>query len=130
MARSKRGGYRPPASPAPVSGPGALSARTDGGPGQRQPVRVAPGGPYGQRQALETQQQAAPLAVANPISCGGGGVTPSAPPAAGVFGPTQRPGEPISTGLGGGMIVPEDPDVLLRALWQVYPHPDIARLIG
>ena len=31
---SNRGGYRKPENPAPVSGPGALSERTDGGPTQ------------------------------------------------------------------------------------------------
>lgn len=51
------GGNHPPANPAPISNPGALSARTDGG----QPVRVAPGGDYGDRQALERLQQSAPM---------------------------------------------------------------------
>ncbi len=31
---AEQGGYRAPSSPAPVSGPGALSQRTDGGPTQ------------------------------------------------------------------------------------------------
>lgn len=53
------GGYRRPSSPAPVSGPGALSQRTDGGPGQ--PVRTPTGGQYGEAQALTQMQQGAPL---------------------------------------------------------------------
>jgi hypothetical protein len=30
----------------------------------------------------------------------------------------------------GGGILPNDPDVLLRELYRIYPHPDIARLLG
>jgi hypothetical protein len=26
-------------------------------------------------------------------------------------------------------IIPEDPNTLLRALYRIYPHPDIARLL-
>lgn len=57
-----RGGYRRPASPAPVSGPGPLARRTDGGPGG-QPVRAPSGGDYGDRQMLEQLQQAAPVSA-------------------------------------------------------------------
>lgn len=57
---SGHGGYRQPANPAPVSGPGRLSKRTDRG----QPVRVAPGGDYGDRQDMVALQKAAPLAQA------------------------------------------------------------------
>ena len=58
------GGYRQPSSPAPVSGPGALSKRTDGPQGGgSQPVRVPTGGTYGQGQQLQQLQQGAPLAA-------------------------------------------------------------------
>jgi len=129
-----RGGSRTPTNPAAVSGPGALSQRTDGGASQ--PIRLAPGGPYGQRQALEQTQQAAPLAAGT----GSGAPSPSAPPptpgleegfgGGGVFGPTQRPQEPANTGLTpqGGML-DEDPDMLVRYLYSLYPHPDILRLL-
>ena len=40
-----RGGYRAPSNPAPVSGPGALSQRTDGG--ATQPATYISGLPYG-----------------------------------------------------------------------------------
>ena len=53
------GGYRKPARPAPASGPGRLSKRTDGGPAQK--MRVAPGGDYGDRQQMEQLQSAAPM---------------------------------------------------------------------
>lgn len=59
-----QGGYRQPNNPAPVSGPGALSRRTDGGgPGNQQPVRVPTGGSYGDATQLQKLQQAAPLAA-------------------------------------------------------------------
>ena len=126
-----RGGKRTPANPAPVSGPGALSRRTDGGPSQ--PIRVPTGGAYGQAQALETQQQAAPLAAGRANRPGM--ATPAGPAAspASVFAPTQRPGEPPLTGVGTpqgqAQLLPPDHNALLRAIYAQYPHPDIARLL-
>lgn len=32
-------------------------------------------------------------------------------------------------GVGGPKVLPEDPDSILRFLYSIYPHPDIARLI-
>lgn len=55
-----RGGYQQPSSPAPVSGPGAMSRRTDRG----QPIRDPGGLAYGDNQELRTTQQAAPMAQA------------------------------------------------------------------
>ena len=130
-----RGGKRTPATPAPVSGPGALSARTDGGPGSAsQPIRVPTGGAYGEAKALTEQQQAAPLAVAEGSSGGGdvGDVARSQPPPPpdGIFGPTTRPGESPLTGAGQrGMSVAEDLDTFLNVLYSKFPHPAIAQLI-
>lgn len=126
-----RGGYRQPGSPAPVSGPGALSKRTDGGPGQ--PVRAPSGGAYGERQALEQMQQAAPLSA----SPGGdvGVPQPAEDVTAGLVGldaPTQMPDEPVTAGaaLGDGpgleaLGLPNAPDQDLRRLvaWlPVFEH--------
>lgn len=86
---AEHGGYRKPAHPAPVSGPGALSARTDGGP-TTQPPMVADGGAYGDRKAMEGIQSGAPLAA-----------QPQGPSPADMipFGaPTQSPGEPVTAG--------------------------------
>lgn len=95
------GGYRRPANPAPVSGPGALSQRTDGGPGSSQPVRDLPNAKYGENAAFQSAQQSAPMS--------GGGL----PDLSGIvpFGaPTQRPDEPLTAGLptgpGAGPAVP------------------------
>ncbi len=92
-----RGGYRKPANPAPVSGPGALSRRTDGGPTQgAKPIPAD--GQYGERKAMQELQQAAPMQ---------GNTIPNVPtptiaqPRAQVtnlFAPTQRPDEPITAG--------------------------------
>lgn len=127
-----RGGYRQPANPAPVSGPGALSQRTDGGPG-KQPVRAPSGGAYGDRQNLEQLQQAAPVAA----SPGGdvGTPQPVADPRAGLVGfdqPSQQPDTPVTAGAASGdgpgpeaLGLPNAPDDDLRRLvgWlPVFEH--------
>ncbi|MFC8490728.1 hypothetical protein ACFUJU_07960 [Streptomyces sp. NPDC057235] len=119
------GGYRQPSSPAPVSGPGALSKRTDGGPGQ--PVRAPSGGAYGERQALEQLQQAAPLAS----SPGGEAAAPVGDVAADLVGfgaPTQMPDEPVTAGaaMGAGpgleaLGLPSQPDEDMVRLVQWLP---------
>lgn len=120
------GGYRQPSSPAPVSGPGALSKRTDGGPGQ--PVRAPSGGAYGDRQELEQLQQGAAL------SASPGGDAASGPPVdvtAGLIGlgePSQQPDVPVTAGAAAGagpgleaLGLPNQPDEDLRRLVQYLP---------
>lgn len=97
------GGYRQPSSPAPVSGPGALSKRTDGPQGGGgQPVRVASGGKYGERQNLEQLQQSAPLSE----SPGGDvGAPEPAVDLSGLVGfdqPSQMPDVPVTAGAEAG----------------------------
>lgn len=87
-----RGGYRKPNNPAPVSGPGALSRRTDGGAGSKQAMKEIRTGKYGESKALMEQQQGAPLA-GNPAP------TPSVPKVTGLFDATQRPQEPVTAGM-------------------------------
>ena len=84
---SQQGGYQQPSNPAPVSGPGALSQRTDGGAteGMTQPQQQYSGMPYGQNKNVNDQQGSAPLA-GNPIN-----VIP-------LSSPTLKPNEPISHG--------------------------------
>ncbi len=100
-----RGGYRQPTNPAPVSGPGALSQRTDGGPGATQGARYVSGLPYGEGKELMNIQQSAPLAAAPGIEQSR---TPmaSASAAASIIpmnAPTQRPDEPITFGADAGV---------------------------
>lgn len=136
MAMTKRGGYRQPESPAPVSGPSALSQRTDGGPGNdRQPVRVATGGDYGTAQASAQQQSSAPMFAGDEGVSAPPASAPSTPPSEGpglmgAFGPTQRPGESPLAGMNPrGNAIAEDVDGFLRVMYSVFPHPGIWALM-
>ena len=100
----QQGGYRRPANPAPVSGPGKLSRRTDGGPSSKSAVQgvreMSGGGKYGERKALEEAQSGAPMAgnqmpTQSPVMS----AVPSGPPVTGLFDPSQRPNEPVTSGL-------------------------------
>lgn len=79
---SEMGGYRAPANPAPVSGPGALSQRTDG-----QPAMQLPNPAYGEQSEFQAIQQGAPM-----LQAGG------PPPPPGLLEPTRRPDEPVTAG--------------------------------
>jgi len=85
---AQQGGYRKPSNPAPISGPGALSQRTDGG--GTQPATYVPGLPYGQGQETYNNQVAAPMA-GNPI--------PQMEMPTPLMAPTARPNEPITSGV-------------------------------
>ena len=85
-----RGGYRRPEQPAPVSGPGKLSRRTDGGPFQ--PQQDLPNAAYGEQKDFQNIQQGAPMA-------GGGGQEDMPPP---LSAPTMFPNEPITSGADAG----------------------------
>jgi hypothetical protein len=91
------GGYRPPAKPAPVSGPGRLSQRTD-----RQPIATLPDTAYDEQQTFRTDQQGAPMAAA-PGGAAPGGVAPADLSSVVPLGaPTSRPGEPVTAGAAAG----------------------------
>ena len=93
------GGSRTPAKPAPVSGPGAHSKRTDGGPGQA--IRDLPDAAYGEAATFRSDQQGAALASAPSPQ-----VQPQANPLAGVVplgAPTQQPGVPVTDGADAGL---------------------------
>lgn len=127
-----RGGYQPPADPAPVGLPGALSRRTDGGPADRQPMRQLPDAAYGEQQTFRQDQQAAPMERAPGAA--------QAPPPSPVVQPadlsnvvplnadTQNPVEPVTAGaaLGEGPGVAalglgQDDDPAVRNLRDVLP---------
>ena len=95
-----QGGYRRPSSPAPVSGPGAMSRRTDG-----QGARYMSGGEYGEGQEMMDLQTSAPMSKTetrsprprSPRATAGtsdvrGELTP-------LFAPSERPDEPITAGM-------------------------------
>ena len=88
-----RGGYRKPENPAPASGPGALSQRTDGGPAQG--AKYMSGMPYGQN--TMDQQTAAPMAGRTPAPA-----MPTMEMPTPLMAPTSRPDEPITAGIDRG----------------------------
>lgn len=79
---AERGGYRAPANPAPVSGPGALSQRTD----VQSPMPL-PNPAYGEQQEFMALQGAAPMAM-----------EPTGPMPTPLTAPTDRPDEPLTAG--------------------------------
>lgn len=99
------GGYQRPTNPAPTSGPGALSRRTDGGPGSKQAARYVAGMPYGEGADFLDIQNMAPMAAAQRTpSASAEGSAPSQLAAAGgspvipLNAPTQMPGVPVTDG--------------------------------
>jgi hypothetical protein len=124
MAKNRRGGYRQPNKPAAVATPQG-GQRTDGGPGsKKQPLRRLPDADYGQNKEFVAQQQAAPLPVAN-----------NQVESPNIFAPTERPGEPVTTGLPigegvGPRALPDNTDVILQAMYQINPSSNILEIIN
>jgi hypothetical protein len=97
---NNHGGSRTPSNPAPVSGPGRLARRTDGGPQQTHAQMT--GMNYGENADYMDIQSSAPLAAApsvpttrsrNTVPTGqGAAATP-------LFSPTKRPDEPVTAGV-------------------------------
>ena len=97
------GGYRKPSNPAPVSGPGQLSRRTDGGPTQG--AKYVSGLPYGEGQEFYDLQTSAKMSASPTAQTptfpanGASGGSPSLVP---LSAPTQRPDEPVTAGADAG----------------------------
>jgi len=93
------GGPRTPSNPAPVSAPGRLSRRTDGGPQQTHADMT--GMNYGENADFNDLQSSAPMAAAPSVSNARSrntvptGQSSAATP---LFAPTQRPDEPVTAG--------------------------------
>lgn len=90
------GGKRTPSRPAPVSGPGALSRRTDG-----QTPQYVSGLPYGEGQEFVDLQSSAPMARAastTPNTRSGTAAVSGAPLPTPLGAPTERPDEPLTEG--------------------------------
>ena len=94
-----QGGYRRPENPAPVSGPGSLSRRTDG-----QGAMYMSGGEYGEGQEMMDLQNSAPMSKtetvrprsARPRAARSGGVGAGL---TSLFAPSERPDEPVTAGM-------------------------------
>lgn len=130
-----RGGYRQPNNPAPVSGPGSLSRRTDGGPIQAAKY-IPANGKYGEAKALTEMQSAAPM-QGNPVPKF---PTPDLgmPPVTPLTAPTERPTEPVTSGMpfGPGSNIPptvsmgaDEVAAQVRAAYALYPNEDLYRLV-
>lgn len=122
-----RGGYREPSSPAAVSGPGALSQRTD--------TRLDASAGYGTAQPLnDAAASLGPNAGTTPQSSGPPPGPGQPPPTEGdVFGPTNKPDEPITQGSpfgpGDGPMLPNDTYDTLRAMYDMTSDPGLLKLI-
>lgn len=133
------GGYRKPANPAPVSGPGRYARRTDGGPAQV--MSAAPNQPYGEASQQLNAQRLAPMAGKEQlpkaaIPSGGDAPQPAMMPefsGLGFDAPSTRPGEPVTHGVdigaGGGsstlnLPTPTQGTGRMTALLQRYSNAD------
>jgi hypothetical protein len=110
---AQQGGKRPVRTKSqakPVSGPGALSQRTD--------MVASNPNVYGDRKAMQETMSAAPMAKAQPI--------PTPPPITGLFAPTEQPNEPVTAGspLGAG----PGPEVLNLPARNFNPTQILSRL--
>lgn len=134
------GGYQRPSTPAAVSGQGADSARTDGGPSNpRVDLTGADAEFHGQRQQLEGMASQTGVGGGGPV--GGGPPTGTAGGAAGqsglgmdVFRASDYPDQPSTPSTPAydmaAQAIPDDPDVLLRAMYEMTRHPDVLRLLS
>lgn len=143
------GGYRKPANPAPVSGPGALSQRTDG----RQPIMDLPDAGYGDNAEFRTQQAGAALpqtqappspavgapappveaAPAPPGAGGGEQMTPPAPLTAGTSNPFQSVTAGADAGAGPGseaLNLAPPPAQKISDVISLYSQGDITGSLG
>lgn len=132
----QQGGYRRPSRPAPVSGPGAMSKRTDG-----QGPRYMAGGEYGEGQEMMELQNSAPMSKTDsraPRPRGGAAARPmpmmnESEQVTPLFSPSARPGEPITAGapFGAGAGPSETPlyqGRLTSTLAKMAPYDDTGTL--
>lgn len=100
---------------------------------RRQPIREMPAsetGGQGTRAEMEALQQAAPLpeVVDEQVATS---ERPLVPGGQNIFRPTERPDEPQTAGLvQEPQLLPDDPDMLLRQIYAVYPDPYLLRLLS
>lgn len=80
---AEHGGYRAPANPAPVSGPGALSQRTDGVPNGE-----VKGLAYGENQVVNGMASQGPMAQ-----------PPAGPSIVPLDAPSMMPDQPVTAGV-------------------------------
>ena len=89
------GGYRPTA---PQNNPANVSATGGAGQSGTQGAKYIPGLPYGEGQATMAQQQAAPMA-GTASAAPSAGLEAMLSPVTPLSAPTERPQEPLTTGM-------------------------------
>lgn len=109
MASPQWGGRRTPRNPAPVSGPGQLSQRTDGGP--QQVLADVSGMDYGDNQAMEDLQASAPMSASESAMSPRARERQAAQMGVPLFSDSMRPDEPVTAGadVGPGAGAPVQP---------------------
>ena len=90
------GGLHSPTNPASVSGPGALSQRTD------QPKMALTDAKYGEQRDFQSIQGGAPMGQPAGPPAGAAGGAPAEMPT-GFGAPTQNPNEPVTAGAAAGL---------------------------
>ena len=113
-----QGGMRTPRNPAPVSGPGRLSRRTDGVPQQTTTEMTGMG--YGENADYNDIQSSAPLAATPPPARQRGASRQAQPQPQTVplMAPTRRPTEPLTAGASfgpGPTVNPVQQEMMVRA---------------
>lgn len=140
--RGRRGGYRKPANPAAVSGPGALSERTDTGVSVEDVKKMIANEPMGTEGEAEKNVAAANAALEG-TSAPGQSVGATLP--AGVLpenldiftngggqeniqeGVTDEARRIATTG---SPMLPPDPLMLVRAMYEIYPTDELGSLLA
>lgn len=90
-----KGGYQKPRKPAPASGPGKYSRRTDGGP---QAARDLPNPEYGEGKDFKEAQRSAPMAGAPAQPTASDMPPPQSVETIPFDAPSLRPDEPVTAG--------------------------------
>lgn len=91
----QHGGKRTPRQPAPVSGPGSMSRRTDGGPQQVAAQMTGMG--YGENADYMDIQSGAPMSASGSTRQAGR-KAPARPATRPLFANSERPDEPVTAG--------------------------------
>lgn len=94
---AEHGGYRKPSQPAAVSGPGALSQRTDGGP-----TMDLPNAKYGEAKDFAEIQSGAPMPGRQQAQGAPSGGGQGAASLMSLLAPTQNPDQPVTAGANAG----------------------------
>ncbi len=110
---NNHGGPRTPRNPAPVSGPGKMSRRTDG-----QVQAPMTGMAYGENSDFNDMQSSAPMKASAPMAMSPQGAMPQGPQGTALFSPTARPDEPVTAGSAVGPGDSPQPQAPARELFQ------------